>query len=127
MTRISDRGSSMSDAAVQCPAGGVCVHPNKNGQTVLQDWYRVTLSATTNVTIELAYQPYDDSVSKFNDLDLYAFQAVAGGGLRYIGSSVDEAGKSEVVRGMLVAGTYYFAVQAWDTPGNAVRYWLSVR
>ena len=125
-TKITDVGSTMNDAAVQCPVAE-CVHPNKNGQPLLQDWYRVTVSATTNVKIELAYQYYDFGVSRYNDLDLYAFQAVSGGGLKYIGASTDVAGKPEALTGSLAPGTYYFAVQAWDTPGSAVRYWLSFR
>jgi hypothetical protein len=127
-TLITDAGSTLTNAAVQCPVGTAeCVHPNKNGQIKLQDWYRITLTAATNLKIELAYQYYDDGSAKFNDLDLYVFQAVTGGGLKYVSASVGEAGKPEWLTGSLAAGTYYIAVQAWDTPGSAVRYWLSFR
>jgi len=125
VTQITDRGSLMSDAALQCPVA-VCVHPNKNGQPLLQDWYWVAITATTNVKIELAYDPYNAATNSWNDLDLYAFQAVAAGGLKYVAASVAPQGKAEALVGTLGPGTYYFAVQAWDTNGP-VRYWLSFR
>ena len=124
VTQITDRGSLMSDAALQCPVA-VCVNPNKNGQPLLQDWYVVTITATRSVKIELAYDTYNEATNSWNDLDLYAFQAVSGG-MKYVAASVAPQGKGEALVGSLGPGTYYFAVQAWDTNGP-VRYWLSFR
>jgi hypothetical protein len=121
-TAIADAGTILTDAEVGCTQQ--CIFPNKNGEKRIQDWYRLTLTAPRTVNIDLTYETFTGG--SFNDLDLYAF-AEQGTGLQFLGSSLGEQGEPEGLFGPLNAGTYYLAVQAWDTPSGRVGYWMSVR
>ena len=120
---IGDAGAVLTDAGVGCTQ--TCVHPNKNGEKKIQDWYRVDVPSSMTVRIELVYDLVDVS-GKANDLDLYVFQQAADN-IRFVGAGTTEEGRHEVLTGTLPPGTYYFAVQAWDTPGARVNYWLLVK
>lgn len=123
-TEIGDAGAIIDDAGVGCTAE--CVFANVNGEKKLQDWYRFELTATTTIRIELAYTYSIATSNLFSDLDLYAFDETESGP-RYIGSSVLPPGQQEILTGTLPPGTYYLAVQAWDTPNGRVPYWMSIR
>jgi hypothetical protein len=125
-TLISHSGATLTSAGVGCGVTA-CLSANENGQIRMQDWYRLDVTASITVRVELQFAPYDAGAAQFNDLDLYAFQSTASGGLRYVAVSGAAAGEAELLTGTLNPGTYYFAVQAWRTRGSAVRYWLSVR
>ncbi len=63
-----------------------------------------------------------------NDLDFYVFRRESNGSLTYVDAGLESAAKPEVVDfSNLPAGTYFIAVQAWDTPSTAPRYWLGLR
>lgn len=121
-TLITDPGSLLTDAGVGCTAQ--CIFPNKNGEKRIQDWYRLVVTASRAVRIDLVYETFTGD--RPNDLDLYAFSD-EGAGPRYLAVSAADAATPEMMSGTLAPGTYYFAVQAWDTPGGRVAYWLSVR
>jgi hypothetical protein len=121
-TAIADPGVILSDAEVGCTQQ--CIFPNRNGERRIQDWYRFQLTGQREIRVDLAFEAF--SGGSFNDLDLYAF-ADPGSGPIFIGASLGEAGEPEGLFGTLQAGTFYLAVQAWDTPTGTVRYWLSIR
>jgi hypothetical protein len=121
-TAIGDAGTILTDAEVGCTEQ--CIFPNNNGEKRIQDWYRLTLTGAKTVNIDLTYETFTGG--SFNDLDLYVF-AEQGAGLQFRGSSLAEQGEPEGLFGPLTAGTYYLAVQAWNTPSGRVGYWMSIR
>jgi hypothetical protein len=63
------------------------------------------------------------------DLDLYLFLETPGG-LSFVGRSTRDPATNpggEQIEATLISGNYVVAVQAWNTPGGAAPYWLSVR
>jgi len=120
-THINDAGVVSTNANVS---------PNKLNVKRLQDWYRFERTASSDLYIRLKYNVrYFSGVPE--DLDLYLFKDV-GGTLTFVGKSTrdpmqDDSG--EVIKLELTAslGNYYIAVQAWNTPSDAVPYALALR
>lgn len=121
-TAITDPGVVLTDAAVGCPQE--CIFANKNGEKRIQDWYRLEVTAARVIDIDLAYETFTGS--SFNDVDLYLF-VDSGAGPQYLDASLGEPGEPEGLTGTAQPGTFYLAVQAWDTPSGSVPYWLSIR
>jgi hypothetical protein len=111
-------------------AGTVVTHvdvtPNILGSKLLQDWYRFTMATTGAFRLDLVYQTHTGTQA--NDVDVYLFREEVGGALTYVGRSVAAATEPEAIAvPSLTAGTYYVAVQAWDTPAGAIDYWFVTR
>jgi hypothetical protein len=89
-----------------------------------EDWYTFTLSAPTQLTIELAFLG-----STTADLDLYLFLSSSNTPLIYsINDNVALGSFSESIQvpAPLAAGTYIIAVDAYLTPGGSVPYSLDI-
>lgn len=111
---INDAGSVVNDPDV---------FPNIDGIPLLQDWYRFSTVAPQDLRVDLIYETLTD-----NDLDVYLFREVAPGSVTYVSAGTKPPGKFEsVVVPSLAAGSYYVAIQAWNTPTGSVAYWFSIR
>ena len=113
---ITDAGAIVNDANVTA---------NILGDALLQDWYRFSTTATQALRLDLVYEAFTGA---FNDLDVYLFREESGGSLTYVAAGTKPEGEAEAIDlPALAAGTYYVAVQAWDTPTGSVDYWFAVR
>lgn len=120
---IQDPGAIVNDSGVGC--SDQCIFPNELGEKKIQDWYRLELTQTTDVRVELDFD-YFLAGDLSNDLDLYVFRKTETG-LQFDGASLSSGNNQEILAGTIAAGTYYLAIQAWSTPGDRVSYWLSIR
>lgn len=120
-----DPGTVLTDAEVGCTISE-CVHPDADGDKVVQDWFRVELGAETDIRIVLDFRMQAQMTPTFNDLDLYLFEDDGAGGITYLASAAGPAGEREQLTGTLAAGTYYLGIQAWETPGGRTPFWLAV-
>lgn len=124
---ITDAGAILDDAMVDCQAAE-CILPDIDGVRRLEDWYRVDVAVGGQYRLDLVFDAYNSENATWNDLDLYVFQDLGGGALAYAIRADDGAGEQEwVVFTWMPAGSYYIAVQAWDTPAGAVPYTLAMR
>lgn len=119
---IAEGEAAMTDAGTVISSPDV--HPNAGGQALLQDWYRLTLTSSRQIRLDLVYDGYTNGA--FNDLDLYLFQQT-GGSLAFVAASTNPQNEPEWMQGTLPAGTYYIAVQAWSTPTGSVEYAFHMR
>lgn len=122
--RTGDRGAIIDDAEVGCTQQ-VCVHPDVNGDKVIQDWFRLDVSQQTDVRIVLDFLTFDSDAGVSNDLDLYLFEADGSGGIQYLARAAGPAGEREQLVGTIEAGTYFIGIQAWDTPSGRIPLWLA--
>ena len=124
---ISDAGVVLSDTDVDCQ-DAECIIPDANGARRLEDWYRVDVAVAGQYRLDLVFEEYNSSNSTWNDLDLYVFHDLGGGDVAYAIRATDAPGNPEwVVFTWMPAGSYYFAVQAWDTPAGSVPYTIAMR
>jgi hypothetical protein len=124
---ITDTGIVLSDADVDCQ-DAECIIPDSEGVRRLEDWYRVDVAVAGQYRLDLVFEEYNSDNSTWNDLDLYVFYDLGGGEVAYAIRATDEPGEPEwVVFTWLPAGSYYFAVQAWDTPAGPVPYTIAMR
>lgn len=123
--RISDGGTILTPEDIECDFF-TCVNQDSEGVRILQDFYRLEITEPGQYRFDLIYDQFDDE----NDLDLYCFVELAGGGLRSLARADAAAGTPEYIV-LLHAdpGIYYLAVQAWSTPvpNVPVEYTLSLR
>jgi len=121
-TQLSDLGRIVADDNVAA---------NVKLEKLIQDWYRLELPAAGPRHIALVYDLFTNA--NFNDLDLYLFREGVGGTITFVNRSVLDPTTSEgrdgewIQESNLPAGTYYIAVQAWNTPTDSVKYWINVR
>jgi len=102
------------------------VHETKNGAKIIHDWYRLSLTASKAVTVNLTFD------GSGNDLDVYLFKDVnypdpSRSTIAFVAKSTDEPGRPEKITKTLTAGVYILGIQAWDTPGGRTKYWLRLR
>jgi len=108
------------------------VAESKAGHRLLQDWYRFETSVPGTAHIVLKYAPKSTG-GVLDDLDLYLFQVGPNGERTFINRSVHDPATAAGANGewihedTLPAGTYFVAIQAWNTPSGAVDYWLSIQ
>jgi len=85
--------------------------------TTFEDWYEVTLGTGQTLNIQMRFP------GTAADLDMYLFSLDASNNVTIHANSVDDnIGQNEFDEQMsryLSAGTYYVAVDAWDTPTRA--------
>jgi Bacterial pre-peptidase C-terminal domain len=117
---VDDPGAILTDAGVGCTA--VCVYPTTVGDKKIHDWYRISVTGTATIRLDLAFP----MLGVRTDLDLYLFQSV-NGSPRFVASSLNAVGSQDWIQRTLAPGTYYVGVQASDTPDGPSRYWLAVR
>ena len=118
-TALGDAGALMSDVALSCPLTE-CVLGNKNNVKRLEDWFRVPVTSSFSGRVALTL------TGSTTDFDLYVFKAGATG-LTYVGRSTNAQGQGESLTVSFTSGTYYVAVQAWDTPAGRANYTIMVR
>lgn len=123
--RTGDSGVIVDDADVGCDLQE-CVHPDVNGETKIQDWFRFEVSQQTEIRITLDFHTYDAATGLSNDLDLYLFGADGSGGIQYLARADGPAGEREQLAGTIQPGTYFLGVQAWDTPSGRIPLWLAI-
>jgi len=110
------------------------VHPGVMSSTVnpdkrLADWYQFTLTNDQTVSIMLTFEDIS-STNIESDLDVYLLNVDLNGDLSiYTYSTDDNAADdspTERIDATLQAGTYYVAVQAFNTPNDRIAYTLEV-
>jgi hypothetical protein len=120
-TNLTDQGTDVTDANVV---------PNSSGVRRLQDFYRFTTTSPGPYLVTLVdYSAQMIPPASMPDLDLYLFLETPGG-LSFVGRSTRDPATNpggEQIEATLISGNYVVAVQAWNTPGGAAPYWLSVR
>jgi Bacterial Ig-like domain len=105
-----------------------CVGPDIDGVPNLQDWYRIVITTGGQYRLDLVYDYHNADSDTWNDLDLYFFEELADGTLRYMAGARSDVDTPEWM--ILLhpdPGVYYAAVQAWTTPGGPVDYTLAMR
>ena len=123
---IEDAGLLAYDNNFDC-LDTACILPNIDGVPLLQDWYVFDVAEAGQYRLDLVYEYYDGDAQVWNDLDLYVFMELGDGSVVYALRADDEAGKPEwIVFTYMPVGRYYVAVQAWNTPADAVPYTLSM-
>lgn len=91
---------------------------------VIEDWYRVTLAAQRTLTITLSFEGNPTA-----DVDLYLFTNAIPGPSQHSASVTDNVAENisnETISVTLAAGTYYIAVDGWQTTDGRVPYVLQV-
>ncbi|HET9948504.1 MAG TPA: PPC domain-containing protein [Longimicrobiales bacterium] len=103
------------------------VHANADGVRRLQDWYRFVWTEEGFFRLDLVHE--EGVGPEPHDLDVYLFREEAGGSLTYVDDSSNPGPQAEAIVPALPlpAGTYYVAVQAWNTVGGDAAYWFSIR
>ncbi len=113
---VVEGGATPTDAAAIVTDSLVGI--DTAGVRTMQDWYRLDLASSRTLTVIL--QPEDNNA----DFDLYLF---AGTPPKVVASSLNQAGKREVITGNASAGTFYVGVQFWNRKAGAHGYWLYVK
>ncbi len=120
-------------AAGRDEPGRIVINANVNANTaglkLLQDWYRLEVTASGDRRVVLTYDT--SALPGFDrpDLDVYLFAEGTGGVLTFVASSTNDPalqGTGEWLTRRLAPGFYYVAVQAWNTPAGPVPYWLHI-
>ena len=124
---ITDSGTVLGDEDVDCKYAE-CILANIDGVQLLQDWYRIEVTVAAQYRLDLVFDYYDSQNDTWNDLDLYFFRELPDDAVGYIARADDVAGKPEwMILLHLEVGTYYAAIQAWDTPSESAGYTLAMR
>lgn len=122
---LTDGGTILTPEDIDCDFF-TCVLEDIEGVRILQDFYRVDITERGQYRFDLIYDLFDGA----NDLDLYCFVDEGGGSLRSVARADADAGVPEyIVLLDATPGTYYVALQAWNTPvpQTPVAYTLSLR
>lgn len=123
--QLPDAGTILLPEDIECDFF-TCVNEDIDGVRIIQDFYRFELATAGQYRFDLIYDQFDED----NDLDLYCFKELDGGGLRSLARADASAGTPEYI--VLLAaepGVYYLGIQAWSTPvpETPVDYTLSLR
>lgn len=123
--QLSDAGTILTPEDIDCDFF-TCVNEDIDGLRIVQDFYRVEITAQGQYRFDLIYDQFDVD----NDLDLYCFVDEGGGALRSVARADAAAGTPEYIVLLDAApGTWYVGIQAWNTPvpETPVEYTLSLR
>ena len=124
---ITDSGTVVTDDDIEC-LYAQCVLADIDGVHMLEDWYRVDVETAGQYRLDLVYDYYNSDNDTWNDLDLYFFREFIDGSLGYIARADASVNVPEwMILLHLEVGTYYVAVQAWNTPSQSVGYTLAMR
>ncbi len=114
---VVEGSASATDAAAIVT--DVNVNPDTAGFKRIQDWYRVSLTASTRLVVKLVPEDADA------DFDLYLF---SGATPSVVASSVLPAGTRELISYLpRLSGTAWIGVQNWNRKAGNRFYWLYVR
>lgn len=114
---INDSGCLISDGNVA---------ENTNGQAKAEDWYRFEIAEISSFRLDFVYEYFTNG--QFNDLDVYLYREATDDSYTFVDRSVNDGTgdtpQESILQTSLPPGTYYVAVQAWNTPTGSVDYWF---